>query len=197
MLHLIYYRGVHCGTPALFARGGRRSRRMWRRGGGRGGGRLRGGPADGTLLSPSLFAALPPGPHHIPPAPPRLPCAQNKQPIGSAFILHACTQLARSCVGTLACLSSWSYVAKAVWPVICLNMMQEAEAQGASESHGRDEGQRPLPDQVSGHATNLLRAAGLLSCIGSSVNCHYQLGSHDYLICNFLHRERTLHGINI
>ena len=32
-------------------------------------------------------------------------------------------------------------------------MMQEGEAEGASKSSGSDENQRPLPDQVIGHAT--------------------------------------------
>ena len=32
-------------------------------------------------------------------------------------------------------------------------MMQEGEAEGATKSSGGDENQRPLPDQVIGHAT--------------------------------------------
>ena len=35
-------------------------------------------------------------------------------------------------------------------------MMQEGKAEGASESSGGDESQRPLLDQVSGHATKFV-----------------------------------------
>lgn len=48
------------------------------------------------------------------------------------------------------------------WHLLEFVMTLETEAEGAAESSCGDECQRPLPDQVSGYATILLRAAGLL-----------------------------------
>ena len=60
-------------------------------------------------------------------------------------------------------------------------MMQEAEAEGASESSGGDESQRPLPDQVSGHATKFVVCDqfAVLHWMLSQLFFHYQLSSHD------------------
>ncbi len=149
MLHLICYRGVCCETPffvnllCLHVTG------VGHGGGGEEEEMVKEAEAEDDceeglqmVLTPPHPPPLVPRPAPPCPAPPRpaLPALCTKYaPIGSAFILHACTQLVRSCVGTLAYLSSWSYVAKAFWPV--RRLMQVA--QGASESHGRDEGQRP------------------------------------------------------
>ena len=60
-------------------------------------------------------------------------------------------------------------------------MMQEGEAEGASESSGGDESQRPLPDQVSGHATKFVVCDqfAVLHWMLSQLFFHYQLSAHD------------------